>query len=215
MSSVTKETVQMYLRHGLGQLVLDTSILAIADEVLSVDPYSVKVRLRDVILGDQDWAGERVTVYTVVERPAGEVVYGGNLQKASAGDSFIVFLRGSEPGFSLAGVSNGQSILLGCFLIQTVDNVPAFLEAMRFLDQYLLPDESSLAEDFPEEPSLPGCSGCLFLLQREETLVYRCGRLWVPASRQGWLTSDALEQYGEEQGGGKPGCWVQPPSPQD
>ena len=201
----------MYLRHGLGQLVLDTSVLAIADQVLSIDPYSVSVRLRDIILGDQDWLGERVTVYTVVERPAGETVYGGNLQKASPNDSFILFLRSSEPGFFLASVSNGEGILLGCFLIQAVDNVPAFLEAMQFLNQYLLPDESGLTEEFPEQPSLPGCMGCLFFLERGEMYVYRCGRLWIPASRRGWLTSDALERYGEEYGPERPACWVYPP----
>jgi hypothetical protein len=215
VASIDKATIQIYLRHGLGQLVLDTSVLAIADDVLSIDSYSVSVHLRDIVLGDRDWLGERVTVYTVVERSAGALVYGGNLQKASPDDSFILFLRGSDPGFLMASVSNGQSILLGCFLIQAMDNVPAFLEAMQLLDQFLLPEESSLTEEFPEQPSLPGCTGCLFFLERKEMYVYCCGRLWIPASRQGWLTADALERYGEEYGPERPACWVHPPSRED
>ena len=86
---------------------------------------------------------------------------------------------------------------------------------MQLLDRYLMPEGSSIAFDFPAEPSLPGCDGCLFLMQArvdesDGPEVYRCGRIWTPASLQGWVTREVLEKYGEEYGADRPVCWTPP-----
>jgi hypothetical protein len=155
-------------------------------------------------------------VSTVVDNPSNKVIYGADLHGASGGDSFILFLRGSELSLSLASVSNPQSILLGCFQVQEEANLREYLDAMLLLDRHLVPEGSSLAESFPGSPSLPGCGGCLFLLKSRETEgdghVYRCGRIWTAASLQGWLPEETLRRNEEEYGEERPLCWVLPPA---
>lgn len=214
MSSLDKTTIQMYLRHGMGQLILDTSLLVVGEEVLPVDQDVVSVEVREILIGDdEELTGERIMVSTVVDDQPGKEVYGINLHRASPQESFILFLREERPNFTLASVSNPLSILQGCFRVQSEENLAVFTEAMRLLDRYLLPAGSSMAEDFPLEPSLPGCQECLFLLQGEgqdetASVIYRCGRIWIPPSLRGWLSQDGLEHYGEECGPRHPLCWT-------
>ena len=198
----------------MGQLVLDTSLLIVGKQVVSMDQFVVSVRVASVVLGEQEaMVGERILVSTVVDNPLGKQVYGVPLHDAAADESFLLFLREEGASFVFAQVSNPQAILLGCFKVQTDAHLAVFVEAMQLLDRYLLPEGSVIGFDFPEDPSFPGCGGCLFLMQArtsdEETVdVYRCGRLWTPASLRGWLSRDALEKYGEEYGRDRPACWT-------
>ena len=216
MASLDKNTIQVYLRHGLGQLILDTSLLIVADDVVLVDPHTVSVRLIRVLLEDEDWVGERLQVSTRVDNPNGKRVYGVDFREVAAGDLFVLFLRREGLRFTLARVSTPQSILLGCFRVQSEEHLDQFLEAMQLLDRYLVPTGSVLADDFAEAPSLPACSECLFLLEHEDPdlhglIRYRCGRIWTPASLKGWLTREALEAYGKELGSYVPLCWTSLP----
>ena len=216
MSFLDRTTIQMYLRHGMGQLILDTSLLVIGQELLTVDHEMVSVQVREVLIGDsEDLTGERIMVSTAVNDPPGKEVYGIDLHRVPPEESLILFLRQEGPNFALASVSTPLSILQGCFRVQSEENLAMFTEAMRLLDRYLLPEGStiSMLEDFPLEPSLPGCRECLFLLQDEgrdesASVLYRCGRLWIPPSLRGWLSQNALEQYGREYGPRHPQCWT-------
>ena len=202
----------------MGQLILDTSILIIAEKVVTVDPYVVSVKVRDILIGDEeDLINDRITVSTMADNPTGKQIYGIDLNEASPDESFILFLRGEGMSFSLASVSNPQSILMGCFRVESEENLAVFVQTMQLLDEYLMPEGSSLAEDFPEDPSLPGCQGCLFLMRRDgpeadSPAIYRCGRVWIPASLRGWLPQELLEEFGMEYGSGHPQCWVLPPN---
>ena len=216
MAVLDKDTIQVYLRYGIGQLLLNTSVLAIGEQVVPIDSHTVSVRLTKVLLEDEDLAGERIQVSTAVDNPTGKRVYGIDFRDVAASDSFIFFLRQQGPHFELAHVSSPQSILLGCFRVESEEHLDKFLEAMQLLDRYLVPEGSILADDFAEAPSLPVCSGCLFLLAHEDPEVqeltrYRCGRIWTPASLKGWLTREALEAYGKEASAGTPLCWTPPP----
>ena len=216
MAVLDKDTIQVYLQYGIGQLILDTTLLAVGEQVVPVDPHTVSVKLARVLLEDEDLLGERIHLSTIVDNPTGKQVYGIDLQDVAADDSFILFLRQEGPNFSLAQVSGPQSILLGCFRLESEEHLDKFLEAMQFLDRYLLPEGSALADDFAEAPSLPACLGCLFLLLHDDPEVddltrYRCGRIWTPASLKGWLTREALEAYSKDYGGSPPLCWTSPP----
>jgi hypothetical protein len=208
---MSKDTIQMCVQNGIGHLVLDMSALVIVDDVRLIGSEQVSVRVRDQVIGGEDLLGEQIVVSTGVDAPPGGTVYGGNLQMASAGDAFLLFLKGSETSFSIAYVSNTQSTLLGCFLIRSMGNLPAFLDAVLFLDQYLWSAES-IPDDFPDRPSLPACTGCVFLLHRAGQgnggAAYRCGRILTPASLKGWLAEATLEAYGREDGTAPPPCRV-------
>ncbi|GEM_PF-4419697 len=211
-----KDTIQVYLRYGIGQLILDTSLLAVGEQVVAIDPDTVSVKLTKVLLEDEDLVGERVQVSTTVDNPTGKRVYGVDFHDVALADSFIFFLKQEGSRFALARVSSPQSILLGCFRVESEEHLDKFLEAMQLLDRYLVPQGSILADDFAEAPSLPACSGCLFLLGHADPEVreltrYRCGRIWTPASLKGWLTREALEAYGKEAGPSTPLCWAPPP----
>lgn len=211
---LNKETVQKYLRNGLGQLVLDTSLLVIADQVHTVDSELVSVHVQDVFTNNVDLTGDRIFVSTRVETLAPGTTYGADLHNADPADAFLLFLQGAEPTFSIASVSSDRSALLGCFRIQSMDNLPAFIDTVLLLDELLFPlGSSSIPDDFPEQPGLPGCSGCLFLLQHivqqaQPGSFYRCGRIWTPASLQGWLPEEILRQHGQETGPDPPACWT-------
>ena len=196
MVSFDKDIIHMYLQHGMGQLILDTSILIIGEKVVTVDPFVVSVKVRDILIGDdEDLIDDRITISTMVDNPAGKQIYGIDLNEVSPDESFILFLRGEGTNFSLASVSNPQSILMGCFRVETEENLAVFIQAMQLLDKYLMPEDGSLTEDFPAEPSLPGCQGCLFLMRRDgpeedSPAIYRCGRVWTrPACEVGSLRS--------------------------
>ena len=214
MSAIDRRTIQTYLQHGMGQLILDTALLIVGRQVVSLDQFVVSVRVTSIILSEQETVpGERILVSTVVDNPLGKQVYGISLHDAAPDESFLLFLRDDGRNFTLAQVSNPQTILLGCFKVQTEEHLTMFVEAMRLLDRYLMPEGSSLAFDFPTEPSLPGCDGCLFLMharaaEPDGAQVYRCGRIWTPASLHGWLPRDLLEKYGDEYGQERPICWT-------
>jgi hypothetical protein len=216
LAVLDKETIHLYLQNGIGQLILDTSLLAVGAQVMSVGPDTVSVKLLRIPLGDEDLLGERIQISTRVENPDAKQVYGIDLRSVAADDVFIFFLRQEAHGFTLARVSGLQSILKGCFRVESVEHLDTFLAAMELLDLYLLPAGSVLADDFAEAPSLPACLGCLFLLRHDDLDVggltrYRCGRIWTPASLRGWLTGEALQAYGNDYGDRPPLCWTSPP----
>ena len=102
MSPIDKNTIQTYLQHGMGQLVLDTSLLIVGRQVISIDQFTVSVRVASIVVGEQDAVtGERILVSTVVENPVGKQVYGVSLHDAAADESFLLFLREEGPNFAL------------------------------------------------------------------------------------------------------------------